>query len=787
VSIAAAPDPSAPAADGRFLRGQGRFVDDIALPGQAWCAFVRAPHAHAGIGAIDTASARAMPGVLGVFTGQDMAADGVGPMRCLWPVGAEPARFALARDRARHVGEAVAVVVAQTAAAAADAAEAVAVDWQPLPATADAAAALAPGAALLHPDVPGNLAFDVTRGDAAAVAAALAGAAHRVTLRLRNNRLAGMAIEPRALLAVPDGARTALHATTQVPHHLRRLIAEQLGCRESALRVVAPDVGGGFGYKGKHYPEETVLVWLARRLGRPLRWRATRSEAFLTDYQARDHLTEAVLGLDAEGRFLALSVDTIANLGAWVSTFGAAIPSNIYAALLAGVYATPQVAVRVRGAFTNTVPTDAYRGAGRPEACALLERLADRAARVTGLDSLTIRRRNLIGPGQMPYTAPTGPTYDCGDFPRMLDRVARAADWPGFAARRADSAARGLLRGIGVACFVESAGVAPSGFAAARGARTALYEAATLRAEPDGTVQVLVGTHSHGQGHRDSYARIVAARLGISPDAVVVFEGDTDQSPYGTGTFGSRSIAVGGSAIRHAADRIVVKAAALAAHVLGVTPAAIRFDDGYFGTGQANERLSFAEVARLACIPDARFPFATMEPGLQETAVYDPPNFAWSNGAHVAEVEVDPETGRLALAAYTSVDDIGRVVSPALAEGQVHGGVAQGAGQAMLEAVRHDGEAQLLSGSLMDYAVPRAADLPFLAGLFDESQPCTHNPLGAKGCGEAGAIAAPAAIAGAVLDALAGQGVTEIDMPFTPLRIWQALEAARGSAGGVAA
>jgi len=764
-------------ADDRFVRGAGRFVADRVEPGVLHCAFVRAPHAHAAIGAIEAAPALALPGVRAVLTGADMAADGVGPMRCLWPVGVEPDRFALARDRARHAGEAVALVVADSRAAALDGAEAVAVDWRPLPAVADAVRALAPDAPLLHDAAPGNLGFDVTRGNPEAVAAAMAGAPHRVTIRLRNNRLAGVAIEPRAALAVPHGGRVTLHATTQVPHHLRRLIAEQLGLRESALRIVAPDVGGGFGYKGKHYPEECALVWAARRLGVPLRWVSDRSEAFLSDYQARDHATEAVLGLDDAGRFLALSVDTVANLGAWVSTFGAAIPGNIYAALLAGVYTTPAVAVRVRGAFTNTVPTDAYRGAGRPEACYLLERLADRAARHLGIDRLEIRRLNLIPASRMPYTAPTGPTYDSGDFPRMLDSAVTAAGWAGFAARREASAARGMLRGIGVACFVESAGVAPSGFAAARGARAGFYESATLRAEPDGTVQVIVGTHSHGQGHRASFARIVADRLAVDPATVIVFEGDTDQSPYGTGTFGSRSIAVGGSAIRRATDRIVAKASRLAAHVLGVAPDNIRFEDGHFGTATGNRRLSFAEVARLACIPDARFPFAEMEPGLQETAVYDPPNFAFSNGAHVAEVEIDPETGALRLVSYVTVDDIGRVISPDLAEGQVHGGIAQGAGQALMEAVRHDAEGQLLSGSLMDYALPRATDLPFFAGSFDETQPCTHNPLGAKGCGEAGAIAAPAAIAGAVLDALAAHGVAEIDMPFTPARIWAALHA----------
>ena len=756
----------------------------MTLPDETHCCFVRSPHAHAGIGRIDIARAAGLPGVVAVLTGADMAADRVGAMSALWAIRssdgrpmAEPPRWALARGAVRHVGEPIAVVIADTVAQALDAAEAVEVAYAPLPVVVDARAALATDAPQLHDVAPGNVCFRWARGDEAAVSRAMQAAAHVVRLDLVNNRLIGGAIEPRAALAVmePGSRKLTLYSSTQVPHHIRRYVAEQLGMAEGSIRVVAPDVGGGFGYKGKHHPEEIVVAWAARRLRRPVKWIASRAESFISDNQGRDHLTHAELALDADGLFLGLRVETFANLGAYVSTFGAAIPSAIYSALLAGVYRTPAIFVQSTGVFTNTLPTDAYRGAGRPEACFVLERLADRAALELGIDRAAIRVRNLIPAGAMPYRTPIGPTYDCGDFPKVFARALELADYAGFARRRSAAAPDGKLRGIGMACYVESSGIAPSRFAAALGARTGFFEAATIRVQPDGGVAAMLGTHNHGQGHATTFAQIIATRLGVPLSKIEIIEGDTDQVPFGTGTFGSRLIAVGGSALDRAAMKIVAKGKLIAAHLLEAQPDDVEFAGGWFAIAGTDRRVHFDTVARAAHVP-ANFPLETLEPGLQETAVYDPPAFAFSNGAHVCEVEVDPQTGEIRLTGYWGVDDVGTVINPMIVEGQIHGGVAQGLGQALTERCVYDpAGGQLLSGSLLDYALPRAADLPWMHAEFDQSQPCTHNPLGAKGCGEAGAIAAPAAIVGAVLDALAPLGVVDIEMPLTPARVWAAI------------
>jgi carbon-monoxide dehydrogenase large subunit len=779
--------------DRRFLLGRGRFVADLTLPGELHCCFVRSPHAHANLVRVDTARAAALPGVVAILTAADLAAEGVRPMRPFWIIKsrdgrpmAEPPRFPLARDAVRHVGEAIAAVIAETREQALDAAECVDVEYGVLPAVVDARAAIAPPAPpLLHREAPGNVCFRWARGDEAAVRHALQSAAHVTRIDLVNNRLIGAAIEPRAVIAAGDPAsdRLTLYSSTQVPHHIRRLVAEELGMAESRIRVVAPDVGGGFGYKGKHYPEETVLAFAARRLRRPVKWVATRSESFVSDYQGRDHVTHGALALDRDGHFLALEVATLANLGAYVSSFGAAIPSAIYSALLAGVYRTPAIVVECTGVLTNTVPTDAYRGAGRPEACYLLERLADQAARELNIDRAEIRRRNLISAAQMPYKTPIGPTYDSGDFPKILARVLELADYAGFPARRAQAARRGRLRGIGIGCYVESSGVAPSRFAGALGARAGFYESASIRVEPDGAVQARLGTHNHGQGHETSFAQILSARLGVPIENIEIVEGDTDIVPQGTGTFGSRSIAIGGSALHGAAMKVVAKGKLIAAHMLEAAAGDIAFADGWFAVAGTDRKVHMAEVARAAYIPHD-FPLETLEPGLQDTAVYDPPSFAFSNGAHVCEVEVDAETGAVQVAGYWAVDDVGTVINPLIVEGQVQGGVAQGLGQALREHCRYedDGGGQLLSGSFMDYAVPRADDFPAIVSEFDESQPCTHNPLGAKGCGEAGTIAAPAAVVSAVLDALQSLGVREVDMPLTPDRIWRAIRNANEAA-----
>ena len=775
--------------DRAFLVGKGRFVADIAVADALACVIVRSPHAHARIMAIDTAQARAAPGVVAVLTGADMAADGVAPMRCIWPIRnpdgqamAEPPRYPLARGTVRHVGEPAAIVLAETAAVAQDAADLLQIDYEPLPAVVDARAALGAQAPRLHDSAPGNVCFRFERGDATATARAFERAAHVTRIDLVNNRLVGCAIEPRAVIAAPepDGRSVTLHAATQVPHHVRRFVAEELGLPESAVRVIAPDVGGGFGYKGKHYPDETILAWAALRLGRAVRWVAGRTESFGSDTQGRDHHTHAELALDSEGRFIGLRVATVANLGAYVSTVGAAIPSAIYTALLAGVYRTPAIHVEVTGAFTNTVPTDAYRGAGRPEACYVLERLADRAARELGLDRAEIRRRNLVPPEAMPYKTPIGPTYDSGDFPKLLATALVRSDYAAFDARRARAREQGRLRGIGIACFVESSGVAPSKLAGALGARAGFFESAEVRVDSTGGVQAFLGTHSHGQGHATTFAQILASRLGVPLANIRVIEGDTAAVPYGTGTFGSRSMAVGGSALHVAAGKIIEKGRRLAAHLLEAAEADVQFEAGAFSVAGTDRRLAFVDVARAANHAHNLPP--GMEPGLDEAAFYDPPNFAFSNGAHVCEIEIDPATGVARLVGYWVVDDVGTVINPIVVEGQVHGGLAQGIGQALYERTAYDaGSGQLLSGSFLDYALPRADELPAFHTETDESQPCTHNPLGAKGCGESGAIGAPAAVTSAVLDALSPLGVTEIDMPLTAERIWRAIQAVRRS------
>jgi len=680
-----------------------------------------------------------------------MASDGIGPMRAGWqlPGMVELPRWALARDTVRHVGEPVAAVFAETRAAAEDAAEKVNVVYEPLPPVEEAC-------------------FHWTRGDASAVEQAFSQAAHRIELELVNNRLCGAAIENRGMAAVPGPSGLTLYCATQAPHHLRHALCAELGIGEHELRIVSPDMGGGFGYKGKHYPEETILAWAARRLRRPVRWMAARSESFLSDTQGRDHRTKAVLALDEEGRFLALRVDTRADVGAYVSTFGAAIPGPIYSALLAGVYRTPAIYVEVNGVYSNTVPTDAYRGAGRPEACYVLERLVDQAARKLGIDRAEIRRRNLIPKEAMPYKTPLGPTYDCGDFPRMLDRALQLADYAGFQQRK-----QSKLRGIGIACYVESSGVAPSRLAGIMGARFGFYESAQVRVAPDGSVSAYLGTHNHGQGHATSFAQILAAQLGIPMERISIHEGDTAEVPVGTGTFGSRSIAVGGSALQVASQKIIAKGRKIAAHLLEAAAGDIEFEQGSFRVAGTDRAVSFAQVAGAAYVPH-NYPLDALEPGLDENAFYDPPNFAFSNGVHVCEVEVDPETGAAELVSYHAVDDVGTVINPMIVEGQLHGGLAQGIGQALAERTVYE-EGQLLSASFMDYALPRAADLPAFVSELDESQPCTHNPLGAKGCGESGAIGAPAAVMSALLDALQNIGVEDLEMPATPHRIWQAI------------
>ena len=773
--------------DRRFLTGSGRFIDDIGFENALDCYVLRSPHAHAAIKSIDIGPAMDASGVAAIYTGADMAEDDIGPMIPQWQIASkdgnpmkEPPRWAMARGIVRHVGEPVAVVIAEDANRAADAAELIGVTYDVLASETDSAKAIAAGAPQLHDAAPGNICFEWGRGDPAAVGEAMDAADKIIKLDLINNRLVGAAIETRGVAGSVDPltGHLVLYSTTQTPHHIRRSVAQELSISEAAVRVISPDMGGGFGNKGKHYPEETIMAWAARKLGRTVKWIGRRDESFLSDTQGRDHQTLAELAIDNEGRFLGLRVHTLANLGSYISTFGANIPSAIYTALLAGVYKTPAIYVEVTGVFTNTVPTDAYRGAGRPEACYVLERLTDQAALETGLDRLEIRRRNMISVDEMPYATAIGPTYDSGNFPKLLTRVTEVAGYDGFEARRAASAGNGLLRGIGVASFVETSGIAPSQLGGAMGARVGFFETAQIRVDGDGSVRAMLGTHNHGQGHTTTFAQILSERLGVALSAIEILEGDTAMVPRGTGTFGSRSIAVGGSALNNAAGKIINKGAKIAAHLLEASEADIEFADGAFTVTGTDRHISFQDVAGAAYAP-FNYPHEELEPGLDETAFYDPSNFAFSNGAHVAEVEVDAETGHVKLTGYFAVDDIGTVINPMIVEGQLHGGVAQGVGQVLMENCAYAPETgQLLSGSFLDYALPRADDLPPFVSELDQSQPCTHNPLGAKGCGESGAIGAPAAITSAVLNALAPLGVSDIQMPLTAETVWQAIQQA---------
>jgi aerobic carbon-monoxide dehydrogenase large subunit len=766
--------------DARFLTGAGRYTDDIRRPGQLYAHFVRSPVAHARIVSVDTTAAATAPGVMAVFTGQDLAAAGVGGLPCGWQIHnrdgsamAEPPHPPLAPDRVRYVGDGVAVVVARTAADAVRAAALVDVEYDVLPAAVGVLDAAAPDAPLVHDSAAGNVCFDWEIGDRAATDAALAAAAHVIRLDLVNQRLIPNAMEPRAALAEYDVASdmTTLFTTSQNPHLIRLLLgAYVLGIPEHRLRVVAPDVGGGFGSKIFLYAEEAVVTWAARRLGRPVSWTAQRSESFLADAHGRDHVSRAELGLDEEGRFVGLRVETHANLGAYLSTFGPAVPTYLYATLLAGCYRTPAIYANVKALFTNTTPVDAYRGAGRPEAAFLLERLVDTAARELGIDRVEIRRRNFIT--EFPYATPVALTYDTGDYHSTFDAALQLADYDGFESRRLEAQQRGRLRGIGISTFVEACGLAPSAIAGALGARAGLYESGQVRIHPTGSVTVFTGAHSNGQGHETTFAQIVSEHLGVDIDRIEVVHGDTDRSSFGMGTYGSRSLAVGGSAIYLAMQKVIEKGRKIAAHLLEAAVEDVEFEKGTFRVVGTDRAKSLGEVALAAYVPHV-YP-AGLEPGLDETAFYDPSNFTYPAGAHVVEVEIDPDTGQVEIVGVACADDIGTVINPMIVDGQMHGGLAQGIGQALLERAVYDESGQLLTASFMNYAMPRAADFPFFR-LARTSTVCTHNPLGAKGVGEVGSIGVPPAVINAVVDALAHVGVRHIDMPATPEKIWRAL------------
>jgi aerobic carbon-monoxide dehydrogenase large subunit len=773
--------------DRRFLSGRGNYTDDINRPGQLYAYILRADRPHARLGHVDTAAAARAPGVVAVFTGADMQAESIGGLPCGWQIHnkdgtpmAEPPHPVLAVGKVRHVGDPVAVVIAETRQQAKDAAEQIVVEYEDLPAVAGLREAVAPGAPLVHDDVPGNICYDWHLGDKALVDQAFAKAAKVVKLDLTNNRLVPNAMEPRAAIGEYDTSSGdyTLYTTSQNPHVIRLLMgAFVLHIPENHLRVVAPDVGGGFGSKIYHYAEEAIVTWAAAKVRRPVKWTAERTESFMSDAHGRDHVTTAEMALDAQGTFLALRVHTLANMGAYLSTFATSVPTYLYATLLAGVYKTPAIYAEVKAVFTNTVAVDAYRGAGRPEATFLLERLVDVIAYDTGLDRVELRRRNFIPPDAFPYQTPVALQYDSGDYAKTLDAAMQAADVAGFEARRKAAAARGKLRGLGYSTYVEACGIAPSSVVGSLGARAGLYECANIRVHPTGSVTVFTGSHSHGQGHETTFAQLVHEQLGVPFDQVEVVHGDTGKIPFGMGTYGSRSLAVGGSAMVKAMDKIIAKGRKIAAHMLEAAVDDVEFKDGKFTVTGTDRSKAFAEISLAAYVPH-NYPIEEVEPGLEETAFYDPKNFTYPGGCHICEVEIDAETGVPEVVNFVAVDDLGRVINPMIVEGQVQGGVAQGIGQALLENAAYDGSGQLVTGSYMDYTMPRADNVPNIT-VGTETTLCTHNPLGVKGCGEVGAIGSPPAVINAVVDALRDYGVRHIDMPATPQKLWSIIQAGR--------
>ncbi|MGR3628920.1 MAG: xanthine dehydrogenase family protein molybdopterin-binding subunit [Sulfitobacter sp.] len=770
--------------DIRFLTGSGRYTDDINLRRQTHVFFLRSDVAHGRLTGVDTSAAEDMPGVLKIFTGADFAE--IGGMPCGWQITdkhgqpmQEPKHPVLAHEKVRHVGEPIAAVVAETLAQARDAAEAIVVDIDELPAVVNMREAVKDDAPKVHDDLTSNLCYDwgFVEENKDAVNKAFDDAAHVTTLELVNNRLVANPMEPR--VAIGDYDRSAgdhtLYTTSQNPHVIRLLMgAFVLGIPEHKLRVVAPDVGGGFGTKIFHYQEEAFCTFAAKAVGRPVKWTSSRSEAFMSDAHGRDHVTKIELALDADNNFTALRTDTYANMGAYLSTFAPSVPTWLHGTLMAGNYKTPLIYVNVKAVFTNTVPVDAYRGAGRPEATYQLERLIDKAAHELKVDPIKLRRQNFVT--EFPYATPVAVEYDTGDYNATMDKLEEIADHAGFEARRRESEAKGRLRGFGVNCYIEACGIAPSNLVGQLGARAGLYESATVRVNATGGLVVMTGSHSHGQGHETSFAQVVADMIGIDENMVEIVHGDTARTPMGMGTYGSRSLAVGGSAMVRATEKIIAKAKKIASHLLEASEGDIELKDGAFSVAGTDKSVAWGDVTLAAYVPH-NYPLEEIEPGLEETAFYDPSNFTYPAGAYACEVELDPDTGHVTVERFTAADDFGNVVNPMIVTGQVHGGLAQGIGQALLENCAYDEDGQLLSASYMDYAMPRASDLPFYDVDHSCQTPCTHNPLGVKGCGEAGAIGSPPAVVNAVLDAMrsGGKDIGHIDMPVSPARVWEAM------------
>jgi aerobic carbon-monoxide dehydrogenase large subunit len=777
--------------DPRFITGKGHYTDDLKLAGMTYAVFVRSPHAHARIKGIDTARARAHPGVVAVFTGSDMT--GVNSLPCGWDLRKEKnipgvvqdlamvPHMPLSSDAARHVGDPVAVVIATSQDAATDAAEMVQVDWEALPSVTATERAAQAGAPQIHAGAPGNVAFkwELGGGD---VDAAFKAAAVVVKKRIVNQRLVANAMEPRACVARYEDAtgELTLWVTSQNPHvHRLLMCAFVLGIPEHKVRVISPDVGGGFGSKIFLYNEEVVCSWASRQLKRPVRWTATRHEAYLTDAHGRDHVTDAAMAMSKDGKILGLHVKTTANLGAYLSTFAPAVPTFLYGTLLNGVYTIGAIKCEVTGVFTNTTAVDAYRGAGRPEACYVLERMVDAAAAALKMDSAEVRRKNFIPKFSGAYQTQVAVSYDSGDYAKAFDRLLQMFDYKKFRAEQAEARKQGRYLGVGFSTYIEACSIAPSKLVGALGAGAGLYESGKVRVHPTGGVTVYTGSHSHGQGHETTFAQLVADELQIPMDQVEVVHGDTGAIPFGMGTYGSRSASVGGTALHMSVNKIKEKGKKIAAHLLEASASDIEYTGGQFHVrGAPGKAVPFGAVALTAYVPH-NYPEG-LEPGLEETSFYDPSNFCFPFGAHACVVEVDLDTGHVKIVRYLAVDDVGNVINPMIVDGMVHGGIAQGAGQALWEgAVYDDQSGQLVTGSMMDYAMPKADQLPNYETDRTET-PTPVNPLGVKGAGETGTIAATPAVVNAVVDALSGLGVDHIEvMPLTPERVWKTAQAAK--------
>ena len=774
--------------DKKFITGKGRYTDDINRNGQLYAYFIRSDVAHANIKNINVNAAAKCEGVVAVYTGEDIAADGIGGPICGWAptnrdgsAPKEPPHPLLAVGKVRYVGDHIAVVIAKSLEAAQAASEKIVIDLDNLPAVVDPATAI--GNTQIHDEMDDNVYFDWELGDETATADALGGADKVIELTVTNNRVIPNAIEPRAAVAEYDEVedRYTLYTSSQNPHLTRLVMAAfMMQIPESKLHVVAPDVGGGFGSKIYIYPEEAVCTWAAKKLRKPVKWTADRTQAFLGDAHGRDHVNKVKLGLDKNNKIVGLRVDTIANLGAYLSAFAMVTPTYLHGTLLSGCYDIPAIYTNVKGVCTTTVCVDAYRGAGRPEATYLLERTMDYAARQIGMDPAEFRRINFIPKDAFPYQTAVALQYDIGDYEPALDKAMEMIDYANFESRRAEAAKRGKYRGIGLSSYIEACGIAPSAVVGALGGRVGLYESAVVRVDPTGTISVFTGTHSHGQGHATTFAQIVADKLGVPIDSIDIVHGDTDRIPFGMGTYGSRSLAVGGTAISKAVDKVIEKGKIIAAHMMEASETDLEFKDGKFTVAGTDKEKSFGEIALSAYVPH-NFPHDRLEPGLEETAFYDPLNFTYPAGTHICEVEIDPATGVVDIVDWAACDDFGNLINPMIVEGQVHGGIAQGVGQALLENAHYNEDGQLLTASYMDYCMPRADNLPSLKIDYTVTA-CTHNDLGVKGCGEAGAIASPPAVINAIVDALSVVGVTDMSMPATTEKIWRAINDATAKA-----